>query len=1083
MGRLKFGLQFQHRGEVSMVKESIMSFIKDVAIAWIAGRESDLGSITMSFFDMSDSSIILQVNDRFIQVVIPSSFQIEGDGSSSTSSSDEVFLVTSAGYKSDETFENMLMTVNEKLERVTIQPDALSEVLDHLLLALQKYETRRSEKVQKGAKKGAESMQFEARSSLAGDNSVESDAFDSDNDELVSEAEEYYMAVDSDDNSPDHYGYDLASMENVGSSVQIQYNTSGFLYTMAESARLQCELARETANGKESELTASIQSNYLRWCHVGPDPKSLTVYLLIHVGGIVRDDSLASALGISVDSPVRISLLFDKNLWAQRENKMCKFIDVECKVTQDVPASSKSIAEESDGQSQNMMSHSYGKGVLLPKLVRTYFQFLINDTVMLEEKPTSRDLFDELHQFTSMENTFVGLVCFLCARMRALQDWCVVCWNSLPYSVCRLRTCDKDLCLFTFEELGVGAPVLQEVQTSPEIIDFELSLAMVATESHRDVFEPFPTFLLEKEQIRGRSGWFSKVERIDSANTAQMAARSSSVHVRDSRMIDSMSSNKNMSILKAVLLSYPSVEVMQECRDEGSLRTTLNKFWEKKMELDRQSMRGKRPEERDRSSSWMKLKWLPYSVLRYVLSTSRLKLHLLKGNEKFTFFDAHYQFAVLHDSPEREAYFESRRIQQRGSFFAFHGSSADNWYSILRNGLRCLSNTSFMSSGASYGAGIYLGNQLCVSLPYSSIRAPGWSHGMLKDGVCVVAICEVINGSIRSGELNPSLNIPLQTIPFQVSQAYSRGIMVVPPEHEKDVAIRYILVLRAQCSSGVSVSINGTMMSENIDLMKHHQALRLAYSVQQEEQRKMRSVERIQHMSELYSQAREREEASKEMSPTIVEKMVEKQTAQSSSMANSSVSVNRRPTSSTSAMQAIAREYKNIIKLTNEAKEKSVQSADEDVPVLAGLEVILPDESNICRWHVNLSQFLFKRFPLYKDLVECAQQWNVPEVSVKLECTFPETYPFAPPFVRVISPKFSFHTGHVTVGGSICMELLTESGWSPVYTFESLIVQVVNAMIEGGGRIDKRAACSEYSELEAREAFNRVARDHGWNKS
>jgi hypothetical protein len=31
--------------------------------------------------------------------------------------------------------------------------------------------------------------------------------------------------------------------------------------------------------------------------------------------------------------------------------------------------------------------------------------------------------------------------------------------------------------------------------------------------------------------------------------------------------------------------------------------------------------------------------------------------------------------------------------------------------------------------------------------------------------------------------------------------------------------------------------------------------------------------------------------------------------------------------------------------------------------------------------------------------------------------------------VRVIRPRFAFHTGHVTVGGSICIELLTSSGW------------------------------------------------------
>lgn len=35
-----------------------------------------------------------------------------------------------------------------------------------------------------------------------------------------------------------------------------------------------------------------------------------------------------------------------------------------------------------------------------------------------------------------------------------------------------------------------------------------------------------------------------------------------------------------------------------------------------------------------------------------------------------------------------------------------------------------------------------------------------------------------------------------------------------------------------------------------------------------------------------------------------------------------------------------------------------------------------------------------------------------------------------PPFVRVVRPRFQFRTGHVTIGGSICMELLTLSGWN-----------------------------------------------------
>ncbi|KAI5079423.1 hypothetical protein GOP47_0004902 [Adiantum capillus-veneris] len=959
-----------------MVKESIMDSVKEITIAWIAGRQIDFGSITMSFIDITDSSIRLEVNDRILQVIIPSSFQLDGCSSSATSSSGEVFLVTGAGCTSDEFFENMLLALNEKLERVAIQPDSLCHVLDHLLLAFQKYE-----KLQISMKCSADSMPWESRNSLA------------------------------DDNSLDHYGYDLAACDNEGNMAHFQYTTSGFLYTMSDHARLECETARKMVREKELISEVFEQSGSLAWCHVIPDPKLLTVYLLVHVGGIVQDDNLASALGISLNFPVKISLQFDKSLWVQRGKGLVKPLKGECKVTQEVPASGHDLAESSNEYTRTM---SYGNAVLLPKLVCAFFQFLSNDTIMLEEKPRSRQFFDELHQFTSMENTFVGLLCFLCARLKTLQDWCIVCLNSLPYSVCRLRTCDKELCLFTFEEVGVGTPVLQEVLSSPEIIDFELSLALVAANSPRDVFEPFPTFLLQREQLRGRSGWFSKTQRFESADTAYMAAQMSIVQVGAVQQDTTFSSNKNLRVLNDVLSAIPPVEEMRKCRDEASLRDTLNSIWDKKMATDRQS---KRPEEQE-NPNWANVKSLPFSVLRYVLSTSRVKLHLMQANERLPFFDSHYQFVVLHDSPEREAYFESRRVQKGGSFFAFHGSSADNWYSILRNGLRCLSNTSLMSAGASYGSGIYFGSFLEVSMRYCTQSGHGWSHGPLKEGFSVLAICEIIKGSL----------IGEQDISYEIT---GRGIMVVPPEHEKDVAIRYVIVLGEQYGRGQvlgeqygrdRVYIDGTRMPDNIDIMKHYMSLR---------------------------QPRQHDEEHNELSRGT-DKDAGKQRDQSHAKASSQnllMSVDKKPTSSivasTSSMQAIAREYKNIMKQTKEAKERVVNTKAEDFPVLAGIE----------------------------------------EVSIKLECTFPEDYPFSPPFIRVISPKFGFHTGHVTVGGSICMELLTTSGWSPAYTFESIIVQVVNAMVEGGGRLDKRAIASrsEYSELEAREAFNRVARDHGWN--
>ena len=71
---------------------------------------------------------------------------------------------------------------------------------------------------------------------------------------------------------------------------------------------------------------------------------------------------------------------------------------------------------------------------------------------------------------------------------------------------------------------------------------------------------------------------------------------------------------------------------------------------------------------------------------------------------------------------------------------------------------------------------------------------------------------------------------------------------------------------------------------------------------------------------------------------------------------------------------------------------------------------------------------------------------------VKLEMKFLPDYPFQPPFIRVISPRFAFHAGRVTVGGSICFELLTGSGWRPSNSLESIFLQIKLEMTNGKPR-------------------------------
>merc|ERR1719199_1582712 len=72
---------------------------------------------------------------------------------------------------------------------------------------------------------------------------------------------------------------------------------------------------------------------------------------------------------------------------------------------------------------------------------------------------------------------------------------------------------------------------------------------------------------------------------------------------------------------------------------------------------------------------------------------------------------------------------------------------------------------------------------------------------------------------------------------------------------------------------------------------------------------------------------------------------------------------------------------------------------------------------------------------------------------VELEMSFPDQYPFAPPFVRVVRPRFKRQTGFV-MNGALCMELLTADGWNPVNDIESVIVSIRSLLVVGDGRLE-----------------------------
>ena len=152
------------------------------------------------------------------------------------------------------------------------------------------------------------------------------------------------------------------------------------------------------------------------------------------------------------------------------------------------------------------------------------------------------------------------------------------------------------------------------------------------------------------------------------------------------------------------------------------------------------------------------------------------------------------------------------------------------------------------------------------------------------------------------------------------------------------------------------------------------------------------------------------------------------------------------------------------------AELKTIQKGD---PAKSGFSVDLVDD-DLYLWEVRLFGFDPKDEQIARDMAARGIK------DIVLRIRFPEDYPLSPPFCRVLRPHFEFHTGHVTLGGSICMELLTRKGWSPENSIEAVIMSIRSNFLEGGARLAANQY-GDYSEAEAREAIDRLVRQHGWN--
>lgn len=152
------------------------------------------------------------------------------------------------------------------------------------------------------------------------------------------------------------------------------------------------------------------------------------------------------------------------------------------------------------------------------------------------------------------------------------------------------------------------------------------------------------------------------------------------------------------------------------------------------------------------------------ALVQWVVASNRSYLAPLADDQRIAAFGTPFQYLLISAPPERERRFQELKAQS-GSTFAFHGSGAENWHSILRNGLKNASGTQLQVTGAAHGPGIYLATDSATSLGYASRGAriflgdehvPGKLPELKRqktgnrflenvDTITMLAVCEVIN--------------------------------------------------------------------------------------------------------------------------------------------------------------------------------------------------------------------------------------------------------------------------------------------------------------------------------------------------
>ncbi|KAK2737311.1 hypothetical protein FQN57_000395 [Myotisia sp. PD_48] len=524
------------------------------------------------------------------------------------------------------------------------------------------------------------------------------------------------------------------------------------------------------------------------------------------------------------------------------------------------------------------------------------------------------------------------------------------------------------------------------------------------------------------------------------------------------------------------------------------------------------------------------------------------------------------QFRFVQGAPDKEQRFlqsvsdAHERLQPtRPTIFAWHGSGLGNWHGILREGLHFKDTV----NGRAYGHGVYMSPQFSTSVGYArSYSYPGnsstveyWSKSRLRISTAI-SLNEVVNAPSEFVSSSPHLVVAqldwIQTRYLFVNTGFANtnpqltfGEKVPPGKYylqdpkytalgpyETPIVIP-VTAFSQQRRAAMEAFFASNMVTEpgatnepHLPLPTSPVSTRLVSPISKRQKLinwmdksiMNRKDDRPSSSSSKHSNynAADQSDESDSDDLAILSKTKPSSSSQGKQPALSAIDSSQnkgkgRVISNTTnttdfipgTLDAAQIPLLAAPSYSTPSSTKSLQRdlrttlriQDSQPPAELGWYIDASLITTVYQWIVEMHSF-DSSLPLAQDLRSAGLQ------SVLLELRFSHDYPIAPPFVRVIRPRFlGFQQGgggHVTAGGALCMELLTNSGWSAVSSIESVLLQVRMALSSTdpfparlapgqgqgqgqSGSLVGKGSVMDYGVGEAVEAYVRSCRMHGWD--